>query len=53
MSEYSCDRCGEEVPNGHGYYPFGDTNDRVCRVCASLDKTDYQFANLNLGGNDE
>lgn len=34
MSEYACDKCATEVENGHGYYPFGDTGDRVCRKCA-------------------
>jgi hypothetical protein len=33
VEEHACDKCGVEVDNGHGYYPFGDTNDRVCRAC--------------------
>jgi hypothetical protein len=35
--EYDCDRCGQEVPNGNGYY-LGD--DRVCRECSD----DYKLA---------
>jgi len=36
VSEYDCDHCGTDVPDGNGYYPlneFGETDDRVCREC--------------------
>ncbi len=29
-----CDDCGEYVPNGHGHYPDGYTDRRVCGDCA-------------------
>lgn len=29
-SEYGCDRCGEDVPNGAGHYR---DDDRLCREC--------------------
>lgn len=28
-----CDRCGEYIPNGHGHYPFDDSDERVCGDC--------------------
>jgi len=34
--EDRCDRCGDDVPNGSGYYPEdenGMTDDRLCREC--------------------
>lgn len=27
-----CDRCGDEVPNGHGHY-INDDTERVCGDC--------------------
>jgi recombinational DNA repair protein (RecF pathway) len=34
--EYDCDRCGQEVADGNGYYL---ADDRVCRDCSS----DYEM----------
>jgi formylmethanofuran dehydrogenase subunit E len=28
---HNCDKCGEEVPNGHGFYLT--SGDRVCHDC--------------------
>jgi hypothetical protein len=36
-SEYACDRCGVEVPDGEGHYvpsDLPDDDDRVCAECA-------------------
>jgi hypothetical protein len=41
MNDHLCDRCGTEVPNGSGYYPNGDTGDRVCRECSYTIMTDH------------
>lgn len=33
-TEYACDRCGADSPDGHGYYiQNGASADRVCREC--------------------
>jgi len=42
MSEYSCDRCGNETENGAGHYleQLG-SDDRVCADC--FDKAEAEF----------
>lgn len=35
--EYTCDRCGDDVPDGEGHYPDGDEGERVCAACLEGD----------------